>query len=333
MEDRKNILKRRKLYNTILEKTTLPEFEDLKQAILNDDEEKVKALMSKSAKRIDRMGIVNPHLGRQLAKQQLDNIINKELPEFKNMPYEELSKMMGVDPNDVKIKEEVVPGARGLIKYNGGKLSNISIDPDLSDSQKRIVLAHELKHKLEYPEKFIHKENIDDVMGKFTAQDIIKDPIGVSQKALKGHHLSGLFEFDNLRHLIKSGRFKAAAPFLAKAGLAGAGGLASLAAEAAQEASDAESLGATPNMPEHYLERGVRDPEEARQKALAHSFKESLEGKEDSEMPSRFEKPEIQKYKEDVLKAKQEDLLPNYVEELPEEKKQNFNKVLNILKK
>ena len=48
MEDRKKLLMRRKLYNSIMEKTTLPEFQDLKQAILNDDEEKVRYLMSKS---------------------------------------------------------------------------------------------------------------------------------------------------------------------------------------------------------------------------------------------------------------------------------------------
>ena len=85
MEDRKKLLRHRQLYNTFMEKATLPEFEELKKAVVNENEDKVKALMSKSAQRIDRIGIVNPYLGKELSKQQLANFINKEIPEFKNM--------------------------------------------------------------------------------------------------------------------------------------------------------------------------------------------------------------------------------------------------------
>jgi len=113
-------------------------------------------------------------------------------------------------------------------------------------------------------------------------------------------------------------------PLAAKIAAGLGGGALSLSAEAAQEAFDAEDLEARKDMPDYYLERGVRDPEEQRQKALLHSFKENLESKEDSEIPSRYENPEIRKYKEDVLKAKKEGTLrDNYVEDIPEQEELN----------
>ena len=125
-------------------------------------------------------------------------------------------------------------------------------------------------------------------------------------------------------------------PLAAKIAAGLGGGALSLSAEAAQEAFYAEDLEGRKDMPDYYLERGVRDPEEQRQKALLHSFKENLESKEDSEIPSRYENPEIKKYKEDVLQAKKEGtLLDNYVEDVPEQESEfnKFKKLTELLKR
>jgi hypothetical protein len=93
-------------------------------------------------------------------------------------------------------------------------------------------------------------------------------------------------------------------------------GIGGIAAQAAEEALDPETSGATPNMPEYWLERGIRDPEEQRQRAMLASFREGLttQGRTD-EMPTAYEKPEIKQRKEQVLAAKKAGALaPTYVE-------------------
>jgi hypothetical protein len=93
-------------------------------------------------------------------------------------------------------------------------------------------------------------------------------------------------------------------------------GIGGIAAQAAEEAASPETSGAAPDMPEYWLERGVRDPEEQLQRARLASFKEGLPavGKFD-EMPSPYEKPEIKQRKEQVLAAKKAGALaPTYVE-------------------
>lgn len=93
-------------------------------------------------------------------------------------------------------------------------------------------------------------------------------------------------------------------------------GIGGIAAQAAEEAIDTETSGATPSMPEYWLERGVRDPEEQRQRAALASFKEGLpfSGRVD-EIPSAYEKPETKQYKEQVLAVKKSGgLAPTYVE-------------------
>jgi hypothetical protein len=93
-------------------------------------------------------------------------------------------------------------------------------------------------------------------------------------------------------------------------------GVGGIAAQAAEEALSPEPSGATPQMEEYWLERGVRDPEEQRQRALLASFKEELpaQGQVD-EMPSAYEKPEIRQRKEQVMAAKKAGALaPTYVE-------------------
>jgi hypothetical protein len=93
-------------------------------------------------------------------------------------------------------------------------------------------------------------------------------------------------------------------------------GIGGIAAQAAEEAASPETSGATPDMPEYWLERGIRDPEEQIQKARLASFKQELpmQGKID-ELPSAYEKPEIKQRKEQVLQAKKAGALaPTYVE-------------------
>lgn len=93
-------------------------------------------------------------------------------------------------------------------------------------------------------------------------------------------------------------------------------GIGGVVAQAAEEALSPEPSGATAQMEEYWLERGVRDPEEQRQRALLASFKEGLpaQGRVD-EMPSAYEKPEIRQRKEQVLAAKKAGALaPTYVE-------------------
>ncbi len=93
-------------------------------------------------------------------------------------------------------------------------------------------------------------------------------------------------------------------------------GIGGVAAQAAEEALSPEPSGATPEMPEYWLERGVRSPEEQQQKARLASFKAGLPaGGRIDEMPSRYEKPELRERKEQVLAVKKAGALaPTYVE-------------------
>jgi hypothetical protein len=115
--------------------------------------------------------------------------------------------------------------------------------------------------------------------------------------------------------------FKSVAPLLVKGGIAaGTGGL-SLAAEAAEQASESEPTGASPDNPDYWLEKGVKDPAEQERLAKLTGFKQRLTtGINYNKIPSAHEKPELKKYKEAVLDAEKEGtLLPNYVEKIPEE--------------
>jgi phage gp16-like protein len=95
------------------------------------------------------------------------------------------------------------------------------------------------------------------------------------------------------------------------------GGL-SLGAEAASEGLDSQDSGARKNMPDYWLERGVRDRDEQIQRARLSSFKEDLPSY--NKIPGAYEKPELRKYKEDVLRAEKEGTLrDNYVEDTQEE--------------
>jgi hypothetical protein len=96
----------------------------------------------------------------------------------------------------------------------------------------------------------------------------------------------------------------------------GGAAIGAIAAQAAEEAASPEASGATPNMPEYWLERGVRDPEEQRQRAMLASFREGLPAQGTMyETPSPYAKPEVKQYKEQVMAAKKAGALaPTYVE-------------------
>jgi hypothetical protein len=132
---------------------------------------------------------------------------------------------------------------------------------------------------------------------------------------------------------------KSVAKPMAGVGAAVGGLIGGIGAQAAEEAFDPETSGAYPTemdlpvtyentpIPEdlrsieaiqspYWFERGVRDPEEQRQRAMLASFREGLpaQGRMD-EMPSAYEKPEIRQRKEQVLAAKKAGALaPTYVE-------------------
>lgn len=110
-------------------------------------------------------------------------------------------------------------------------------------------------------------------------------------------------------------------------------GIAGVAAQAAEEATSPEQSGATPQMEEYWLEKGVRNPEEQRQRALLSSFRSGLtnEGRVDK-IPSPYEKPEVRQYKEKVLQAeKAGQLRPNYVEKFEATDDNQINDFLNFL--
>lgn len=115
--------------------------------------------------------------------------------------------------------------------------------------------------------------------------------------------------------------FKSIAPLLGKAGVATAGGLVALGAQAAEQAAESTESGSTPDMPEYWLEKGIRDPEEQDRLSKLSRFKQNLTtGINYNKIPSPYEKPELKKYKESVLEAeKAGTLLPNYVEQIPQD--------------
>lgn len=93
-------------------------------------------------------------------------------------------------------------------------------------------------------------------------------------------------------------------------------GIGGVAAQAAEEAASPETSGALPTMPEYWLEKGIKDPEEQIRRARLSSFKAGLpqQGRLD-EIPGAYDKPEVKAYKEKVLEVeKLGALAPSYVE-------------------
>ncbi len=93
------------------------------------------------------------------------------------------------------------------------------------------------------------------------------------------------------------------------------GPLGAMAGEVAQEAMDVEPSGATPDMPDYWLEKGVANPEEQVQKARLSSFKEGLPNQGQPQIPGPYDKPEVKANRERMFKANPSDK-KNYVEKL-----------------
>lgn len=93
-------------------------------------------------------------------------------------------------------------------------------------------------------------------------------------------------------------------------------GIGGIAAQAAEEAASPETSGATPDMPEYWLEKGIKDPEEQLRRARLSSFKKGLPDQGViNEIPTAYEKPQTKQYKEQVLATKKAGALaPSYVE-------------------
>jgi hypothetical protein len=106
-----------------------------------------------------------------------------------------------------------------------------------------------------------------------------------------------------------------------------------IAAQAAEEALSPEASGATPDMPDYWLERGIRDPEEQVNRARLSSFKAGLpnQGRADK-IPGPYDRPELRQYKERVLEAeKRGELKPNYVEKFESTDEQDLQEFINYL--
>jgi hypothetical protein len=232
-----------------------------------------------------------------------DTKIAKESPEFIQFGQKEQKKIIqDIAPNLYKSGIDVSGDVAARL---------VELKKSLPDNLYRELELAVLKVAMEDPKKAANLSNFDlalaTISPQFIGSKFLAKLIGSPAGSLQTYRLG-------------KGLQKIAKP-LAIAGAAGGGLIGGIAAQATEEALSPEPSGATPQMPEYWLERGVRDPEEQRQRALLASFKEGLpsQGKIE-EMPSAYEKPEIKQYKEQVMTAKKAGALaPTYVE-APKEK-------------
>jgi hypothetical protein len=229
-----------------------------------------------------------------------DTKLSKEAPEFIQFGQKEQKKIIqDIAPNLYKSGIDV----SGDVAARLGELKKTLPD----DLYKELELAV-LKIAMEDPKKAATLSNFDLALATVSPQfsgikyggKLISSPTGSLQAYRAGKALQ-----------------KIAKPLGTIGAIAGGvlgGPLGAFAGEVAQEATDVEPSGATPNMPEYWLERGVRNPEEQVQRARLSSFKQGLP-EAPSEIPSRFEAPEVRQRKEQVLAAKKAGALaPTYVE-------------------
>lgn len=101
--------------------------------------------------------------------------------------------------------------------------------------------------------------------------------INIGKKALETAEGS-LASFRGMKALQKAGQaIKKGSKLGAGIGAALGGPVGAMAGELAGEAMDVEPSGATPNMPDYWLEKGVKNPEEQQQKAALSSFNENVD--------------------------------------------------------
>lgn len=95
----------------------------------------------------------------------------------------------------------------------------------------------------------------------------------------RGHWFNRNFPLDAIKKIAREGvgGIKTIAPFLAKGAVGAAAGGLPLLAEAAEQAFDTESSGANPNMPHYWLEKGIKNPEEQKQRAKVFTARQKLD--------------------------------------------------------
>jgi hypothetical protein len=292
---------------------------DIRQAVFNKDGQlKLGEDAAKAAQRAirDLVGEKNPEASqlfnemsqkisdlKKLEKTgylKRDRTVSKESPEFVQFGEKQQKKIIqDIAPNlyksGIDVSEDVASRLSELKK---------SLPENL---YKELELAV-LKVAMDDPKKAASLSNFDLALATVAPQFAGSKYLGKVVSSPKG----SLQAFR-----LGKGLQKIAKPLAGVGAVAGGvlgGPLGAFAGEVAQEAIDVEPSGATPDMPEYWLERGVREPEEQLQKARLASFKQGLP-EAPSEIPSRFEAPEVRQRKEQVLAAKKAGALaPTYVE-------------------
>ena len=231
-----------------------------------------------------------------------DTKLSKEAPEFIQFGQKEQKKVIqDIAPNLYKSGIDV----SGDVAARLGELKKTLPD----DLYKELELAV-LKIAMEDPKKAATMSSFDvalaTVSPQFAVSKFLAKTIGSPTGSLQAYRAGKALQ-------------KIAKPLGTVGAIAGGvlgGPLGAFAGEVAQEALDVEPSGATPDMPEYWLERGVKNPEEQQQKARLASFKAGLPaGGRMDEMPSRYDKPEVRERKEQVLAVKKAGALaPTYVE-------------------
>jgi hypothetical protein len=184
-----------------------------------------------------------------------------------------------------------------------------------------------LKQAMSDPRKQLKLAPMDTILALYNP---VAAAAGITTKGLKTAEgsLSAYRAMKGLKNVASKSK-----PVLATLGGLVGGPVGAFAGEVAAEATDVEPSGASPDMPDYWLEKGVRDPEEQRQRALLSSFKQGLPNQgATNELPGAYDKPAVKKYKESVLKAKQAgQLKDNYVEKFEDTDSVKINEFMNFL--
>lgn len=316
-KDVANILKKYKPGELLKGEDAYKLVRDIRQAVFTQDGNlKLGADAAKAAQRAirDLVGSKNPEasdLFEEMSKKitdlkklektgyiKRDTKLSKEAPEF----------IQFGERQQKKIIQDIAPNLyKSGIDVSGDVAARLSeLKKALPDNLYKELELAVLKIATEDPRKAATLSNFDlalaAVAPKFAGSkylgSLISSPMGSLQTFRFGKGLQ-----------------KIAKP-LTIAGATAGGLIGGIAAQAAEEALNPEPSGATAEMPEYWLERGVKNPEEQRQKALLASFKAGLpDGGKMDEIPSAYEKPEIRQRKEQVMAAKKAGALaPTYVE-------------------
>jgi len=292
---------------------------DIRQAVFTQDGDlKLGADAAKAAQRAirDLVGSKNPEASdlfqemsqkitdlKKLEKTgyiKRDTKVSKEAPEF----------IQFGEKQQKKIIQDIAPNLyKSGVDVSGDVTARLSeLKKSLPDNLYKELELAVLKIAMEDPKKAATLSNFDlalaAVAPKFAGSkylgSLISSPVGSLQTFRLGKGLQ-----------------KIAKP-LALAGAAAGGLVGGIAAQAAEEALSPEPSGATPEMPEYWLERGIKSPEEQLQRSRLAGFKKGLEERgygEYQKTPSAYEKPEVKAYKEKVMQTeKLGALAPTYVE-------------------